>query len=337
MFTRLGDEFGRIVIYVLWLPRRKKDMTVSPGAKKALLVFLGVLIALGSTAPTAGAYRFHRKLRPGMHGPDVRALQVRVAGWYPTSRQKRFYIDGAYGRQTKAAVKTFQNHYAMKATGVAYRRVFRKLNRLEDKDKSTLHFAWSEFWQHRNPSCSAQANSYAGTFHGGLTSSKRVKRNVRRLMWRLEAIRAKGGAHAIGINSGFRSVPYNNCIGGASASQHLYGTAADNRMAKVLNRRQRYLAKTSLVHGIMCYASLSHNHFDLRIENKDAANQRYWWWPKRDSQGRDLTDGGTPCWGESGTSNRTSASSTDASFIPSTEEIQEFEDAGEPADLGGSD
>lgn len=306
-------------------------------AYRSLVIAIGVLLLLGMVASSAAAYPFHgRKLKPGMSGRAVRALQVRVAGWYPTNAQKRFYIDGAYGDQTKAAVKAFQAHYGMKRTGIAYRRVLRELNRLEDADNSTLHFAWGEFKQHRNRACSAQANAYAGTFRGGMTSAKRVRRNVKRLMWRLEAVRAKGGAHPIGINSGFRSVAYNNCIGGAGASQHLYGTAADNRMAKISNRTQRYLAKSSQVHGIACYSSLTHNHFDLRIENKKAASQQSWWWPKRDSQGRDLADDGRPCWGEGGTSSR-SVMTTDASLIPTPEEIQAFQDAGEPADLGGSD
>lgn len=297
------------------------------------------LVAIALIAPAAGAYKFERKLGPGMQGADVKALQVRVAGWYPTNRQKRFYIDGAYGKQTTRAVEHFQNRYGMKATGIAYDGVFKRLNRLEDNNRSTVHFDWGEFKQHRSASCSAQANAYAGTFRGGMTSARTVKRNVRRLMWRLEAVRAKGGAHPIGINSGFRSVPYNNCIGGASASQHLYGTAADNRMANVSNRHQRYLAKRSQVHGIACYSSLSHNHFDLRIENKDLSAQRSWWWPKRDPQGRDLAADGRLCWGEGGTSSRTSISSStaDASLIPSPEEVQAFEDAGEPSDLGGSD
>lgn len=69
-------------------------------------------------------------------------------------------------------------------------------------------------------------------------------------MWRLEAVRKKGGRKSIGIISGFRSVAYNNCIAGARASQHLYGTAADNRMVGVKNRREREIAKRSQIHGI---------------------------------------------------------------------------------------
>ena len=176
-------------------------------------------------------------------------------------------------------------------------------------------------------------------------------------MWRLEAIRRKGGRKPIGINSGFRSVAYNNCIAGARASQHLYGTAADNRMVGVRNRREREIAKRSQVHGIACYSSLSHNHFDLRIENKDLQAGRFWWWPKRDRRGRDLTESGSPCWGQRvrktavasvGVSIPRSTTSSvlrdvrlgvagAGSLVPSLHEIELFEFAGEEEDLGGLD
>ncbi len=135
-----------------------------------------------------------------------------------------------------------------------------------------------------------------------MVSPGKARNYVRRLMWRLEALRAKAGHKAIGINSGFRSVPYNYCIGGARYSQHMYGTAADNRMADVTNRFERNLAKASQVHGIACYSGRSHNHFDLRLENGDLPGARYWWWPARDRQGRDLDAANKPCWGETATS-----------------------------------
>ena len=174
-------------------------------------------------------------------------------------------------------------------------------------------------------------------------------------MWRLEAVRRKGGGRPIGINSGFRSVAYNNCIAGARASQHLYGTAADNRMVGVGNRREREIAKRSQIHGIACYSSLSHNHFDLRIENKELRAGRFWWWPRRDRRGWDLTEGGSPCWGQ-GRSVRASGSALiprstttsvlhdvrrgvagAGSLVPSLQEIELFEFAGEGEDLGGQD
>lgn len=46
------------------------------------------------------------------------------------------------------------------------------------------------------------------------------------LMSMLEKLRAYGG-FTVHINSGYRSPSYNRKIGGASKSQHIYGTAAD--------------------------------------------------------------------------------------------------------------
>ena len=155
----------------------------------------------------------------------------------------------------------------------------------------------------------------------------RAKKNVKRLMWRLEAVRAKGGGKAIGINSGFRSVNYNDCIGGARASQHMYGTAVDNRMAEVTNRHERDLARGSQFHGIGCYSSLSHNHFDIRLENPKLPGSQAWWWPEKDGAGRDLADDGKPCWGESSRSaaGRGSVETRDTTaLLPSERFLESF-------------
>jgi hypothetical protein len=133
----------------------------------------------------------------------------------------------------------------------------------------------------------------------------------------------------------------------------MYGTAADNRVAEVSNRRARTVAKGSQVHGIGCYARLSHNHFDLRMDNKDLKSTRAFWWPERDRRGRDLDENSRPCWGEQARNSPASsvAATTRAgviqavaaalpgagSLIPSTAEIDAFESAGEPADLGEAD
>lgn len=295
-------------------------------------------------APAAFAYDFRRMLGPGDTGPDVRALQVRVAGWF-SPLKNHFALTGSYGWKTVSAVKAFKDHYGLRVNGVAGRRVFEILNRLEDADGSTAHFEWSEFKQRSSSSCSAKANAYAGTFAGGMVAPWRVRQNVRRLMWRLEAVRAKGGNRTIGINSGFRSVSYNSCIGGARLSQHMYGTAADNRMAYVSNHRQRWIAKKSQFSGIGCYTRFTHNHFDLRMSNGRLPSQRAWWWPRRDDKGRDLDDStGKPCWGEvarTTSAARAAFTSGMASratlFAPSPAEIRAFENAGEPVNLGDAD
>jgi hypothetical protein len=76
-------------------------------------------------------------------------------------------------------------------------------------------------------------------------------------MWRLEAIRAKGGDRSIEVVSGFRSVPYNSCVSDATLSQHQYGTAANIRIAGIGGHRERRIARHSQIHGIECYSSAS--------------------------------------------------------------------------------
>lgn len=253
---------------------------------------------VGMIAGPAAAYTFTRPLSSGDIGPDVKALQVRVVGWYPQSGQNEMGVDGSFGPGTEVAVKAFQEFYGLDPDGVAGPSTFAVIDGLEDDDGSTAHFDWSEFWQNSNSNCSAKANAYASTFKGGMVAPARAKKNVKHIMWRLEALRAKAAGKTIAINSGFRSAPYNDCIGGAGASQHMYGTAADNRMAEVTNRFERDLARRSQIYGIGCYSSLSHNHFDIRIENNDAPSSQFWWWPEQDDQGRDLADDDKPCWGE---------------------------------------
>ncbi len=321
-------------------------MTSSPGRVAAVLA-AAVMLAL--TGTPAFAYEFERPLEQGQEGPDVRALQTRVAGWFPRDDQTAMGIDGVFGRKTARAVKAFQRSRGMTADGVAGAAVFEALDELEDDDGSTAHFDWSEFVQNRNPGCSAQANAYAGTFGGGLVAPSVVKKNVRRLMWRLEALRAKAGGHPIGINSGFRSVAYNDCIGGARASQHMYGTAADNRVAEVANRSSRELAMTSQFSGVGCYSSLTHNHLDIRVENAGSGTTQFWWWPKTDAKGRHLADDGRPCWGETVRKGAVAARAVNlfhrvaaavpgaGSIVPGAAEVEAFEDAGETQDLLGLD
>lgn len=318
---------------------------------RRVLVATTVLVVALAVASPALAYEFDRPLKRGDEGPDVRALQTRLAGWFPRDDQTAMGIDGVFGRKTARAVKAFQRFHDIKADGVAAGPVYEVLSDLEDDDGSTAHFDWSEFMQNRNPGCSAKANAYAGTFDGGAVAPVVVKTNVRRLMWRLEALRAKAGGHPIGINSGFRSVAYNDCIGGARASQHMYGTAADNRVAEVPNRTSRELAMTTQFSGVGCYSSLSHNHLDIRVENAGSGTTQFWWWPKTDPKGRHLADDGLPCWGETVRQNVALAKTTTStvlssvagalpgagSLVPGAAEVEAFEDAGETEDLLGLD
>jgi zinc D-Ala-D-Ala carboxypeptidase len=290
----------------------------------------GALSLLLLLPGSAAAYHFKRTLKEGMTGQDVKIFQIRLAGWFSRSDKTYFEIDGKFGPSTTQAVRSFEKFYGLSVDGVVGDEVFKIIDELEDDDGSTRHFSWSEFTQNSSGNCSAGANAYAGSFQGGMASPKRVKLNVKRVMWRLEAVRAKAGGQAIGINSGFRSKAYNDCIGGAGVSQHMFGTAADNRVAGTSNREARNLAKGSQLHGIGCYSKLSHNHFDVRIDNDELPSQQTWWWPDRDPSGRDLDESGTPCFGEKG-------HKRSAGEILSAEAVAIFAALGEVADLAGAD
>lgn len=263
-----------------------------------MVVFVAACLAVTLMLEQASAYKFRRVLSRGDRGKAVKALEIRVVGWFPEVARTRLKVNRAFGRRTVRAVKASQRHYNLAVDGVAGPQTFGRLNRLQDRNGSTAHFNFSEFQQHRNPSCSRKANRSAGTFRGGRVGRRLVRRNVKRLMWRLEAIRAKGNGRPVTVGSGFRSVAYNRCIGGGSLSQHLYGTAADIKIAHMRGRRERTLARGSQIHGIECYANLVHNHLDIRIENRKLNDYRFWYWPERDRRGRDLTSNSRLCHGE---------------------------------------
>ncbi|MEA2497714.1 MAG: zinc D-Ala-D-Ala carboxypeptidase, partial [Actinomycetota bacterium] len=204
-----------------------------------------VAVVASIFAPKAHAEELARSLREGDRGDDVAALQLRIAGWFPSREQRDLVENGFFGRRTTKAVLAFEKQYGLTEDGIAGGRIFKILAELEDPDGTTEHFDWIEFQQNTNSRCSDAANKFAGSFRGGPVSAEIVKENVVRLMWRLEALRAKAGDEPIGINSGFRSIPYNRCIGGASLSQHLFGAAVDLRVAGTTNRHARDIARRS--------------------------------------------------------------------------------------------
>jgi hypothetical protein len=306
-------------------------------ARSLSLVVACLVIGQISLAAPASAFTFSRPLQQGDRGPDVRALEVRVAGWYPSQGQASLTVDRHFTAATTTAVKAFQSFYGLVSDGVAGSATYAVLGNMLDADGSTVNFSWADFKQNVNSSCSAKANSYAGTFAGGMSSPARVKRYVRRLMWRLEALRAKSGGHAIGISSGFRSVDYNSCIGGAGGSQHMYGTAADQRMAQVTNHAERLLGEATDFSGIGCYSQLTHNHFDIRLENSDLPSSQFWWWPKQNAQGQDLDDQNQPCYGEGATVSARSEAGARSPEVLTKAQVMAFGAAGETGNLGRGD
>ncbi|TES51408.1 D-Ala-D-Ala carboxypeptidase family metallohydrolase [Shouchella lehensis] len=207
------------------------------------------------------AYQWTRTLRNGMSGNDVRELQIRVAGYAAaTSSRTHITVDGQFGPATEGAVRRFQASYNLSADGVAGPQTHTALNNLEAADGSTRHFNWSEF------------HSRDGSrFSGGAVSATQVQENVRRLMYKLEAKRRKLGNIPLTINSGFRSRSHNSSVGGASNSQHLYGSAADVSSSTTPTRKAN-TARTCGFSGIIIYQTFT--HVDSRAETTGGG---YYW------------------------------------------------------------
>ncbi|MGW7420152.1 D-Ala-D-Ala carboxypeptidase family metallohydrolase [Streptomyces sp. NPDC054813] len=228
--------------------------TLAAGAGVAFgqLLFSGV----------AQAYSWSRTLTQGATGADVTELQIRIAGWAADSAsQSRVGIDGDFGPGTAAAVRRFQAAYGLSVDAEVGPNTQAKLNSLEQSDGSTLHFNFSEF-----------VNQSDGTFNGGKLSASQVKENVRRCMYKLEALRKKLGDKPITVNSGFRSIAHNAEIGGASDSMHLYGTAADLDVPGVATKTVYQKAETCGFSGLETY-TVDHQHVDSRADLG-----RAWWW-----------------------------------------------------------
>ncbi len=245
----------------------------NPRPRVALLRIATLLLAavlslgtVGLVAPTeASAYSWTRTLREGSSGADVRELQIRVAGWAADGPSRTHVsVDGQFGPGTRAAVIRFQRAYGLTADGVVGPATHQALNALEDADGSTRHFNFSEF----------TSKDGAG-FSGGKVGAAEVRENVRRLMYKLEAVRKKAGGAAITVNSGFRSINHNSSVGGASNSQHMYGIAADIVISGRSVSQAIGYAQTSGFSGIIRYNTFT--HVDSRAEYPGYGSSGYYW------------------------------------------------------------
>ncbi|MFF7329885.1 D-Ala-D-Ala carboxypeptidase family metallohydrolase [Streptomyces sp. NPDC008150] len=236
--------------------RRALGVTAAAGAAGAL--------GLGLSAP-ASAYSWPGTLTQGSTGAAVTELQVRVGGWAAASASQTYVaVDGAFGPGTAAAVKRFQTAYGLAVDGIVGPATQAALNALESSDGSTVHFEFSEFHSHDG----------AG-FGGGNVSATQVKENIRRLMYKLEALRKKGGNRAVTVNSGFRSTSYNASVGGASNSMHTYGVASDVVVSGLSTLSVYRIAETCGFSGLETY-SVSWQHVDSRMQYPYGS--QFWWW-----------------------------------------------------------
>jgi peptidoglycan hydrolase-like protein with peptidoglycan-binding domain len=231
---------------------------------RKMLVILAVS-HVAAAAP-AHAYNWTRTLKQGDSGADVTELQIRVAGWAADGASQSYVaVDGSFGPGTASAVKRFQYAYRLPVTGSVSTQMETVLTSLEKSDGSTAHFDWTEFTSHDGVG-----------FTGGKVSETEVTENVRRLMYKLEALRKKLGNSPVTINSGFRSVAYNTSLYGYETdSQHQYGIAADVAVSGHGTQSVYQAAETCGFSGLEAYTN-SWQHCDSRIEH--AYGAQYWWW-----------------------------------------------------------
>jgi len=218
-------------------------------------------IVTATKAHADGCYTWSRTLSEGASGEDVRQLQIRVAG-YP-AYGGHIAADGAFGPATKAAVQRFQSAYGLGPDGVAGSATFSKIYALQDDDCTPIHFTYAEL----DDGCGGSG------YDGGPLSEAATKANALQTMWQLEALRHALGDVAINISSGFRSIPCNNSVGGASNSQHLYGRSADLTGSPSFCT----LAKQARYHGFGGIFGPGypghddHTHVDIRTTNSWSA------------------------------------------------------------------
>ncbi len=184
----------------------------------AVTATAGVNLAVAGPAAADGCYTWNRTLRQGMSGADVTQLQIRVAGW--VSQGEVLAVDGEYGARTAEAVERFQRGYGLGADGVAGPQTFTKIYELQDDDCTPIHFSYAEATQ--SATCGSQAS-----LQGGSVPASTVRENLKRAMWKAEALRRKLGDRPLPVTSGFRSQACNQQVGSSRTGPHTYGYALD--------------------------------------------------------------------------------------------------------------
>jgi zinc D-Ala-D-Ala carboxypeptidase len=205
------------------------------------MAVIPVSLASAELLSTAAAATPARELRGGMSGVDVRELQVRIAGW-AAAPHTYLTVSGTFDAATEAAVRRFQQAHELPSDGIVGLATRDRLAAMQAADGSTTHFDWAQF-----------TSPDGGGFAGGTLDAATVQENVRRLMYKLEALRHKAGHREITVHSGFHSTEHQARLRGPATSTHLHGTAADVTVAGMSTYATHRIAQTCGFSGLGSY------------------------------------------------------------------------------------
>jgi hypothetical protein len=240
----------------------------SPYPRRTVLRAL-TIVSVGAglvTTQAAVAHAGPRDLRAGMSGADVRELQIRVAGWASDgSRQVSLNVSGYFDASTEAAVRRFQQAHGLPAGGVVDQATHGRLGAMATADGSTTHFEWSQF-----------ASPDGSGFAGGTVDEATVRENVRRLMYKLEALRHKLDGREVEVRDGFHSSDHRARLRGPADSTHTYGGTADIAVAGLTTYAVYQAAQSCGFSGLGSYVQ-SWLHCDSRAEYGHGAPAAWSW------------------------------------------------------------
>ncbi len=197
-------------------------------------------VGLGTAGSHAAAAPLARDLRTGISGPDVHELQIRVAGWATDAARQVFLpANGFFDAATEAAVRRFQQAHGLPTDGVAGPATQDRLAALAKADGSTTNFEWAQF-----------ASPDGSGFAGGKADEATVREHVRRLMYKLEALRHKVGGRTVGVKNGFHSTGYQARLRGVAGGTHTHGGTADITVAGMTTYAVYRVAQTCGFSGL---------------------------------------------------------------------------------------